>query len=113
MVGRTAPFAINSKKLGMWLFIVSDTLTFSALLLGLQLCRGWPIRTGRVRFRSIPAIAKSTTMTFVLLSSSLTMVLGVTAAHRNDRKQSRTLDAGPRPWRRDLRGPAHDANGSS
>ena len=30
--GGASPFAINSKKLGMWLFIVSDTLTFSALL---------------------------------------------------------------------------------
>ena len=31
--GGRSPFAIDSKKFGMWLFIVSDTLTFSALLL--------------------------------------------------------------------------------
>ena len=31
--GGKSPFAIGSKKLGMWLFIVSDTLTFSALLI--------------------------------------------------------------------------------
>ena len=31
--GGMAPFAVNSKKLGMWLFIVSDTLTFAAMLL--------------------------------------------------------------------------------
>ena len=35
--GGGSPFAINSKKFGMWLFIVSDTLTFSALLLAYTL----------------------------------------------------------------------------
>ncbi len=35
--GGGSPFAINSKKFGMWLFIVSDTLTFSALLAGIHL----------------------------------------------------------------------------
>jgi heme/copper-type cytochrome/quinol oxidase subunit 3 len=31
--GGALPFAMGSKKLGMWLFIVSDTLTFTALLI--------------------------------------------------------------------------------
>ena len=31
--GGGSPFAIGSKKLGMWLFILSDSLTFSAMLL--------------------------------------------------------------------------------
>ena len=35
--GGESPFAMGSKKLGMWLFIVSDTLTFSALADHLQL----------------------------------------------------------------------------
>jgi cytochrome c oxidase subunit 3 len=37
-------------------------------------------------FEIWPAIAKSSFMTFVLLSSSLTMVLAVAAAHRHDVK---------------------------
>ena len=82
--GGTRPFSVNSKKLGMWLFIVSDTLTFSALLLAYSYVRlanpDWPRP-----FEIYPAIAKSTTMTIILLASSLTMVLGVAAARRNDR----------------------------
>jgi len=85
--GGTAPFAVNSKKLGMWLFIVSDTLTFSAMLLVYSWVRlsnpDWPRP-----FEIYPAIVKSTIMTVVLLFSSLTMVLGVAAAHKNDRSKA-------------------------
>ena len=59
----------------MWLFIVSDTLTFSALLLAYTYSRlanpDWPRP-----FEIYPAIVKSTSMTVILLFSSLTMVLG-------------------------------------
>jgi cytochrome c oxidase subunit 3 len=83
--GGVAPLGASSKKLGMWLFIVSDTLTFSAVLLAYSYLRlanpDWPRP-----FAFYPAIIKSTGMTVVLLLSSLTMVLGVAAAHRNDRK---------------------------
>jgi cytochrome c oxidase subunit III len=85
--GGASPFAINSKKLGMWLFIVSDSLTFSALLVSYAYVRlsnpDWPRP-----FEIWPAIAKSTLMTLILLSSSLTMVMGVAAAHRGDRKKT-------------------------
>ena len=85
--GGASPFGINSKKLGMWLFIVSDTLTFSALLVSYAYVRlatpYWPRP-----FEIWPAIAKSSVMTFVLLSSSLTMVLAVAAAHRHDVKKA-------------------------
>src|SRR5438132_7620447 len=71
----------------MWLFIVSDTLTFSALLLAYSYSRlanpNWPRP-----FEIYPAIAKSTSMTLILLASSLTMVLGVAAAHRVDRAKT-------------------------
>ncbi len=85
--GGRAPFAINSNKLGMWLFIISDSLTFSALLVAYAYVRlanpDWPRP-----FEIWPAIAKSTLMTLILLSSSLTMVLGVGAAHRGDQKKT-------------------------
>ena len=85
--GGASPFAVNSKKLGMWLFIVSDSLTFSALLISYAYVRlstpEWPRP-----FEIWPAIAKSTFMTFVLLSSSLTMVLAVAAAHRGQVKKA-------------------------
>ena len=85
--GGQAPFAVNSKKLGMWLFIVSDTLTFSVLLVTYSYSRltnpDWPRP-----FPINPGIIFSTTMTVVLLASSLTMVMAVMAAQRNDRKKT-------------------------
>lgn len=85
--GGGSPLAINSKKLGMWLFIVSDTLTFSALLISYAYVRlftpDWPRP-----FEIWPAIAKSSVMTLVLLSSSLTMVLAVAAAYRGQVKRA-------------------------
>jgi len=82
--GGAHPYSIGSKKLGMWLFIVSDTLTFAALLLTYSYCRltnpNWP-----KPFPIVPAIVFSTIMTVVLLGSSLTMVMGVAAAHRGNR----------------------------
>lgn len=85
--GGGSPFAINSKKLGMWLFIVSDSLTFSALLVSYAYVRlanpDWPRP-----FEIWPAIAKSTLMTLILLTSSLTMVFAVSAAHRGETKRA-------------------------
>jgi cytochrome c oxidase subunit 3 len=85
--GGGSPIAVNSKKLGMWLFIISDTLTFSALIIAYAYVRlftpDWPRP-----FEIWPAIAKSSLMTLILLSSSLTMVLAVAAAHRGQVKKA-------------------------
>src|SRR4029077_8399523 len=76
--GGGSPFAIGSKKLGIWLVIVSDTITFSALLVAYSFIRvassNWPMPF------EWPSILNATIMTGVLLSSSLTMVMGVRAA---------------------------------
>ncbi len=85
--GGVRPYAMGSKKLGMWLFIISDALTFSALLLAYGYVRisspQWP-----TPFPFSPAIVFSTVMTFALLSSSLTMVMAVAAAHRHDHRKA-------------------------
>jgi cytochrome c oxidase subunit 3 len=82
--GGVSPFAAGSKKLGMWLFIVSDTLTFSALLIAYSYSRlnspNWPRP-----FPFNPSIIFSTVMTIVLLASSLTMVMAVAAASKGNR----------------------------
>ena len=78
-----APLAIGRKKLGMWLFVVSDALTFGSLLIGysyLRLASEWPRP-----FEFFPAVVLSSLMTLILLSSSLTMVFGVQAAHQGER----------------------------
>jgi len=82
--GGASPFAVGDKKLGMWLFIVSDALTFSALIMAysyVRIANEWP-----TPFEFYPAIIFSSVMTLVLLSSSLTMVFGVAAAHAGDHK---------------------------
>jgi len=72
----------------MWLFIISDSLTFSALLIGYAYVRAssdqWP-----TPFPFNPSIVFSTIMTLCLLSSSLTMVMGVSASARGDKKAVR------------------------
>lgn len=81
--GGVAPYATNTKKLGMWLFLLSDSLTFSTAILAYAYVRlasaAWPRP-----FEIWPAIANATFLTIILLSSSLTMVLAVAAAHRDD-----------------------------
>lgn len=79
-----SPFGIDSKKLVMWLFIVADAATFGALLFGYGYLRvGSPnwIRP----FPFIPTILNGIVMTAVLLTSSLTMLAAVGAAHAGRR----------------------------
>ncbi len=81
-----AGLSVGNKKLGMWLFLVSDALTFATLLICysyLRIANDWPRP-----FEFSPAVLFSTVMTLVLLSSSLTMVFGVAAAHAGERKQA-------------------------
>jgi cytochrome c oxidase subunit 3 len=71
----------------MWLFIVSDSLTFSALLMGYAYLRAsnvWP-----TPFPFYPSIVFSSVMTFCLLSSSLTMVFGVSASSHGNKTAAR------------------------
>ncbi|HUI55660.1 MAG TPA: cytochrome c oxidase subunit 3 [Bryobacteraceae bacterium] len=83
--GGQSPYATNSKKFGMWLFIISDSLTFSAMLFAYTYSRvtnpDWP-----KPFDFSPAVIFSTIMTFCLLSSSLTMVMAVHAMNHGNRK---------------------------
>jgi cytochrome c oxidase subunit 3 len=83
--GGRSPYATNSKKFGMWLFIISDSLTFSAMLFAYTYSRvsnpNWP-----TPFHFSPSIIFSTVMTFCLLSSSLTMVMAVHSMNHGKRK---------------------------
>jgi cytochrome c oxidase subunit 3 len=63
----------------MWLFIISDALTFSAMLIAYSYLRvaspDWP-----APFHFWPSIVVASVMTFCLLTSSITMVMAVDAA---------------------------------
>jgi len=75
------PFSMPTKKLAMWLFIIADTMTFSACLVAYGFLRigtaNWP--------RPFHSITNVGLMTFILLTSSLTMLLGVQAAKAGDK----------------------------
>jgi|SRR5205085_2448899 len=88
-VGEYEPslFRTYSKKVGMWLFILSDSLTFGALLFAYSYGRlsnpNWPTPF------HVESIINASVMTACLLTSSLTMVLAVLASSRNDRAWTR------------------------
>ena len=86
--GGTLPYHVGHKKLGMWLFIVSDALTFSALLIGYSYVRVSSDQWA-TPFAFSPSILFSTVMTLCLLASSFTMVMAVAASARNDKRKAR------------------------
>ena len=74
-------FSIPTKKLAMWLFIIADTMTFAACLVAYGFVRNgasdWP--------RPFHSITNVALMTFVLLTSSLTMLLALRSARAGDK----------------------------
>lgn len=80
------PFAIPSKKLVMWLFIISDACTFGAMLFAYGYLRNaspdWP------HHFETSSIVNVAIMTFVLVSSSLTMLIGTRAAKAGDKARA-------------------------
>jgi cytochrome c oxidase subunit 3 len=67
--------------MAIWLFIIADAATFAACLVAYGFLRNgtpdWP--------RPFHSIANVVPMTFILLTSSLTMLLGVRAGNAGDR----------------------------
>jgi cytochrome c oxidase subunit III len=79
-----SPYGIQSKKLAMWLFIISDACTFGACLFAYGYTRvsnpNWV-----KPFDFNPTIINGMIMTLVLLTSSLSMLAAVRAAQADDR----------------------------
>lgn len=93
--GGHSPFSVSYGKLMMWYFLISDAFTFGALLIsyGTQrfMAEAWP--DPNVVFHSFPFMGHMnlplvfvSLMTFILIMSSVTMVLAVHAGHNRDRK---------------------------
>jgi cytochrome c oxidase subunit 3 len=81
--GAMAPptFSVPAKKMAMWLFIIADTATFAGCLVAYGFIRNstpdWP--------RPFHSITNVALMTFILLTSSLTMLIGVRSAQKGDK----------------------------
>jgi cytochrome c oxidase subunit 3 len=107
--GGASPMGASYGKLMMWFFLLSDAFTFSGLLITYGLVRSshpafvglpadfifsteyWPIP--EKVFEAVPFLHGYSLplvfvgiMTFILIMSSVTMVLAVEAGHRMDRK---------------------------
>src|SRR5712692_10281945 len=87
--GGAAPFGASWQKTMMWIFIVTDGLLFSGLLCGYGYLRmvspvPWP------RQSEVFHIWFIALMTFILITSSMTMGTAVTAARLGDRKKALT-----------------------
>ena len=94
--GGVRPFGASYGKMMMWFFIVSDALTFSAFLAAYGLTRfkfidSWPIADEV--FTHVPFVHGDypmyyvAFMTFILIFSSVTMVLAVDAGHNMNKKK--------------------------
>src|SRR5581483_11418627 len=98
--GGKSPFKVEYGKLMMWYFLMSDAFTFGAFLISYGTIRfssnGWP--NPNDVFKSYPFAGESTyaplvfvsVMTFILIMSSVTMVLAVHAGHNRNKKQVAT-----------------------
>jgi cytochrome c oxidase subunit 3 len=93
--GGKSPFNVEYGKLMMWYFLMSDTFTFGAFLISYGTIRFsqnyWP--NPNVVFSSFPLtghanlpLAFVSLMTFILIMSSVTMVLAVHEGHHMNRK---------------------------
>ncbi len=94
--GGRSPFNVTYGKMMMWFFLVSDALTFGGFLVALGFAKAsadsWPVADEV--FYHFPFVDHSfhlpliyvALMTFILIVSSVTMVLAVEAGHRMDKK---------------------------
>ncbi len=92
--GGKSPFNLEYGKVMMWYFLMSDAFTFGAFLISYGTIRfasnGWP--DPNEVFQSFPGLGSGyplafvSLMTFILIISSVTMVLAVQAGHAMDKK---------------------------
>ena len=93
--GGKSPFNLEYGKLMMWYFLMSDTFTFGAFLISYGTIRFssnyWP--NPNEVFNAFPGMGHAnlplafvSLMTFILIMSSVTMVLAVHAGHHGDKK---------------------------
>jgi cytochrome c oxidase subunit 3/cytochrome o ubiquinol oxidase subunit 3 len=79
---------VTNTKLAMWLFLSSDCLFFGAFISAYLLYRGRPGQTGPSP-KDLFDIPFTSATSFILLMSSLTMVLALAAIQRGDHRRVR------------------------
>ena len=96
-------FSVPAKKMAMWLFIIADSATFAACLVAYGFLRNatpnWP--------RPFHSITNVAIMTFILVTSSLTMLFAIDAAKAGDKAKALRWTHDYRSCGRSLRLVAH------
>ena len=85
----TTSTGLSHEKLGMWAFLGSECLLFGALISTYLLYRGRSV-PGTPKPQDVYDIPFTSVSSFVLLMSSLTMVLALAAIQRGDHHRTRT-----------------------
>jgi len=80
---------VNNRKLGLWTFISSEALFFTALIASYFVMKPRNIALGGPHPHDYFNLFLVSGLAFVLLLSSLTMVLALAATERDDRKMER------------------------
>lgn len=87
--GGKSPFGTSWSKFMMWIFIISDALTFAGFLVAYGFMRrvapAWPEQT------EVFDMVLITFMTFILISSSAVMAMAVSAARSGNPKAASTF----------------------
>ena len=91
-------------KLGMWIFLCGDAMTFGTLIVTFGIMRiaaaDWPVPS------EVLGINLTAAMTFLLICSSVTMVLSLSGIKRGNMQEFRQVHAAHDPRRRPVPGVA-------
>jgi cytochrome c oxidase subunit 3 len=80
---------LNSRKLGIWTFLSSEALFFTALIVTYLVMRPRNAALGGPDAHDLLGLALTSALAFILLMSSVTMVLAHAATERNDQRGMR------------------------
>src|SRR6185437_12502103 len=83
----SAEAEFEAAKQGMWLFLVTEVLMLGAIFMAFGIFRGLNLEAFKEAHRDL-SVTLGTTNTLVLITSSVTMLLGVTSAQRGRRDRS-------------------------
>jgi cytochrome c oxidase subunit 3 len=86
---RGTSLGVDSRKMGVWAFIGSETLFFAALIVTYLIYKPRNLAAGGQDPKEFLGIAVTSVLATILLASSLTMVLALAAIRRNDVRQFR------------------------
>jgi len=83
--GAQGAMGVHTQKLGMWVFLVSEVMFFTALI-GSYIILRWGAHTPWPEPRTVLNIPTTAINTFILICSSVSMVKAYAAAVRDDQK---------------------------